>query len=103
MKKITKQEVIDFIKSQPNDREVNMQGSNSDHECGCVMVHYGKDVLNMGNVSCGYYDFISFSEDGSGHSVDATLEESIDSIVGDSVWRQKGEITYGEVKELMGL
>jgi hypothetical protein len=103
MKNVTKQEVIDFIKSQPDDREVDMQQSNSDYKCGCVMVHYAQDVLNKKDVSCGYYDFISFFEDGSGHSVDATLEESIDRIVGKVVWEKEPKTTYGRIKELMGL
>lgn len=101
-KKVSKQELVDFIKSQDDAREVYMRGSNSDYECGCVMVHYAQDVLNVKNVSCGFYDFISI-EPSKDVEVVATLEESIDTTVGDEIWYSSRKITYGEIKKIMGL
>lgn len=102
MKKVSKQELVDFIKSQDDAREVNMQDCNSGYECGCVMVHYAQDVLNKNDISCGYYDIIVLENDHESEIV-ATLEESINNIVGDKVWYTKGKMTYGEIKEIMGL
>ena len=43
---VTKQEIIDFVFAQPDDRPVNMRESRiNKEECGCVMVHYWSEVL----------------------------------------------------------
>lgn len=54
---ITSQEILDFISKQPDDRPINFRENYSDESCGCVMIHYGKDVLKMGDFSCGYDTF----------------------------------------------
>lgn len=45
MEMLTKQQIYDFVNSQPDDREVNMFHYHFEQKCGCVMVHYAKDVL----------------------------------------------------------
>jgi len=44
---IKRQDIINFIKSQPSDRKVDMNEYKSKTTCGCVMVHYGKEVLDI--------------------------------------------------------
>ena len=44
MKTFEKQEVIDFIMSQPDDRQVNMlQGYNDSFCVGCLLVQFGRE------------------------------------------------------------
>jgi hypothetical protein len=38
---VTKQEMIDFINSQPDDRMVNFNEVHKESFCGCIMVQYG--------------------------------------------------------------
>lgn len=47
MKTITDQEIVDFIKAQPDDRPVRMGQCESSNSCGCIMVHYGREVLHI--------------------------------------------------------
>jgi hypothetical protein len=37
----------DFINSQPDDRLLNMDQPHSNESCGCILVHYGKEVLQL--------------------------------------------------------
>lgn len=58
MTTVTKKQIIDFINSQPADRPVDMFNPNSNDRCGCVMVHYGREILNIEeNFTCGYYQW----------------------------------------------
>lgn len=43
--KVTKQDIVDFIRKQPDDRKVSMNQTKYDDKCGCVMVQYGKEVI----------------------------------------------------------
>lgn len=47
MKTVTKQELRDFIFAQDDDREVKMNESDTNCECGCIMVHFGKEQLRI--------------------------------------------------------
>ena len=40
MKLIKIEEFLEWVKSQPDDREVNLRDSHSTDQCGCVMIHY---------------------------------------------------------------
>ena len=56
MTNITKQDMIDFILSQPDGRKVDMAKSRAENKrlCGCVMVQYADETLNhKGRVECG--------------------------------------------------
>lgn len=41
MTTVTRQEFIDWIMAQPDDKMVNMRDCVVNDECGCVMVQYG--------------------------------------------------------------
>lgn len=91
MKIITKQEIIDFIKSQPDDRPVNMRQMVSTDSCGCFMVHYGKEVLEIKRpFFCGFQDFFN---------THYSLEESIFDIVKYNTIGASEFKTYGEFKK----
>ena len=47
MKKVTTQEIVDFIFAQPRDRKVEMKEASSCDSCGCLMVQYGKEELKI--------------------------------------------------------
>jgi len=56
MKNITKQEMLDFILSQPDEKKVDMLNPRVGNKkvCGCVMVQYAYEKLNhKGYVECG--------------------------------------------------
>lgn len=44
---ITKAQIVDFINKQPTYRLVSMSQNSTAHPIGCVMVHYGKEILNI--------------------------------------------------------
>lgn len=53
MRIVTKQELIDFVDAQPDDRPVDFNQFYSIEDCGCLMVHFGKEVLKLkGRFSC---------------------------------------------------
>lgn len=53
MRTVTKQELIDFVDAQPDDRPVDFNQFYSIEDCGCLMVHFGKEVLKLkGRFSC---------------------------------------------------
>ena len=53
---ITTKEIYDFINNQPPKRKINFKQSFSWDSCGCLMVHYGKEVLKIHQeFSCGEY------------------------------------------------
>lgn len=56
---ITREELEDFIMAQSPDRPVNMDEYTSNYECGCVMVHYGKELLGFDDFKCMSYGFYS--------------------------------------------
>lgn len=47
MRIVTKQELIDFVDAQPDDRPIDFQQFYSTEDCGCLMIHFGKEVLNL--------------------------------------------------------
>ncbi len=67
---LTKQQVIDFINSQPDDREVNMNQNDSEDSCGCLLIHlarqYYPDYKERFSASYTFVspDTISSEEDG---------------------------------------
>ena len=51
--KVSKQEFLDFIMAQPPDREYDYDESTDvGTTCGCPMVQYGKEKLNIYNFQC---------------------------------------------------
>jgi hypothetical protein len=101
IKNITEQEIIDFIKSQPDDRAVDFADNLSHDKCGCVMVHYGRDILNLKDFACSFTNIGTFTHQGE-EVPQASLEKNIREIVGLETWRRLPD-TYGELKQLMGL
>lgn len=101
IKTITEQEIIDFIKSQPDDRKLNLVDNYSGDPCGCVMVQYGKDVLKIQeNFAC-CYRYITLVVGQEEQHV-ASLDKHIVDIIGKANWNSLPD-TYGELKGLMGL
>lgn len=47
IRKVTKQEIVEFIMAQPAERPLNMFESLSSDICGCPMVHFGREVLHI--------------------------------------------------------
>lgn len=58
------QEFLDFIFSQPREREINMAENvvTNDSDCGCMMVHFARNKGLTGGIHAGYYS-ISLAED----------------------------------------
>lgn len=51
---VTKEQFFNFIKSQPDDKELNFNQFTQYSPCGCPMIHYSREVFkeNDLNVSC---------------------------------------------------
>jgi hypothetical protein len=100
IKKITEQQIIDYIKEQPEDRKVNMNEPMSSAKCGCVMVHYAKDKIKAfadRPITCGFDTFTSITKKGRESNRD--LERSICVIIPWSEWDTIE--TYGDIQELL--
>jgi hypothetical protein len=54
MKKITFEELRNYIISQDDGRPVNMLHNHWSDSCGCVMMHYAADVLTVEKPCAGY-------------------------------------------------
>lgn len=50
---ISEQELIDFIKSQPDDRKIDMGDNRSNDPCGCLMVQYMWNIGETRKFGCG--------------------------------------------------
>lgn len=49
---VTKQQLLDFVNTQSDDRPIDFNQNESFEECGCLMVHYGKEVLCKSLFTC---------------------------------------------------
>jgi hypothetical protein len=91
MKIVTAAQLLEFIKMQPDDRKVDLFDNTSNDKCGCIMVHYGKDILGIRkHFECGASSWFDFD------STLAELDTCIDDIIGIELMGFQG--TYGELK-----
>ena len=58
----TKEKFIDFVLAQPDDRPISMADIASNEDCGCVMVHFGKEVLGLKDFAC-HFDYWYYHSD----------------------------------------
>jgi len=96
MTTVTRQQIIDFVRAQPNDRPVNMdENSNNETGCGCVMIHYGREILKLSQndfEGCGCTVWEGFNGD-----ILAKIEnrERIEKILSVKLYFRG---TYGDIK-----
>lgn len=50
MIKVTQEEIYDFVRSQPDDKLVDMRQNYYNDSCGCLMVQYGKSRVGYSMV-----------------------------------------------------
>jgi hypothetical protein len=96
MKTITKQELIDYINSQPDDKRVDMRQCSVLGNCGCVMVQYSKEILNITDPFwCGYHVIYvnNFPEYALG------ADDNIDDIIDGDHWDEIE--TYADVRKFL--
>jgi len=43
---VTKEQFFNFIKAQPDDRELRFSESSTNQPCGCPMIHYAKEFFD---------------------------------------------------------
>jgi hypothetical protein len=90
-----KEDLINFIKSQPDDREVDMETNWADKDrCGCLLVHFYRHVTGRNEmVSCGWCEVFETG-------VSAIVEiPGVSSLIQRLV--EENCETYGEVKDLL--
>ena len=92
MRLISDKEFIDFIFSQPKEKEVKMKEHYSKDPCGCLMVQYGR-TFTQENFYCGF-SFMAI--EGSSQDL-ATLNRSIFEYT--SI--DKPPKNYGEAQEFL--
>jgi len=95
---VTRQQIIDFVNAQPDERPVDMRECiNSEPFCGCVMIHYGREVLKLFSskdfFGCGVAQWIV--EDGLAPYIHIENYESIGDILNISF---DFEGNYGQIK-----
>lgn len=66
MKTVIFKDFVEWVMKQPEDRPVDMSEIHNHSECGCLMVQYGKEVLNLEcPFRCGYDNWTTNFEEGS--------------------------------------
>lgn len=50
---ITNKQFLEFIRAQPADRPLDFMHNRTEHDCGCPMVHLGREVLGLDKFACG--------------------------------------------------
>jgi len=93
-KVVTKQEIVDYVFSQPREREVKMKENFSKEGCGCVMVQYGKERLGMKNFECGFASW------NSKYNEETKAEIEFGTGVGFLGVNFYEEYTYGEIQKI---
>lgn len=93
MSKVTKEDLVNFINRQPDDRPINFKENKSSDTCGCLMVHYAKS-LGYDNFSCGIF---TISSDDDYKSL-LTLTRLASSIICENIHSDEIK-TYKELKE----
>ena len=67
MKLISKKEFIDWILSQPDEREVDMGAciniGDLKHRCGCVMLQYFTEKMPHEVMHCSYREFTAYDDE----------------------------------------
>jgi uncharacterized radical SAM superfamily Fe-S cluster-containing enzyme len=103
METISIKDFAAFIESQPDERKINMHefdpkffpGRNI---CGCVMVHYGREILKIKeDFACGNTDFYIVYGDEA--KIIAKLPFGIVSIVGSATNYQQAKERLRNLKE----
>lgn len=98
---VTKQEIVDFINGQPQSRPVDMRENFFDEPCGCVMVHYGKEMLKFDKFGCGYKTWHPLD---SFEKIAEISDSTITGILGDyhRALRQNISMnTYGDLQKIL--
>lgn len=79
---VNKEQFKEFIFAQDDNARIDMIESNSNYGCGCIMVQFGKQKLNLTDFICGYSDFTNFdSGTGKPTEISARLEDELDNFI----------------------
>lgn len=103
--KLTKQQVIDFINSQPDERPIDFTEPNySPGDCGCLLVHLNQNVTSnyTDSIHCSFSDASNYEKNWwvkTEVSVDCFLKENSRSLMEGGA----GIKNYGELKKLTHL
>lgn len=89
---VTKKDLLKFIEAQPDERRIEMKEFSDVCSCGCVMVHYGREVLKKNGFGCSNLYF--YPDDAT--SISCQLEGRITSLLPVNL---KESLTYGELKK----
>ncbi len=91
MKKITFEELQNYIIAQDDDRLVNMTHNHWSDSCGCVMMHYATDVLTIEKPCAGYASIYDENENEVGQ-----LSFNMNDLINDAFACEARN--YGELK-----
>jgi hypothetical protein len=89
---IKKQDIVNWVFKQPDDREVRFDEPGGASECGCVMVQYARDA-KIDFFSCGVRTWER--KDGTFVSLDRGTYSAFRPSY------QKWAFTYGEIKDFL--
>ena len=91
---VTKQQMIDYIFAQPDERRVNFSQNYFHNDCGCVMVHYGKDN-GVKFHGCGFQAWEGFRG-----GKQLQLEDDV-TFMSFCPKGESDQYTYGDIKEFL--
>lgn len=83
---ISCEDFIKFIMEEEPDKKIAMKQMDSSNKCGCIMVHYGKEMLHLDNFMAGCMTI------GANHRLEKPLNSFIPVDYEET-------ITYGQLQE----
>ena len=104
----TVKEMIEFIKAQPDDREIRMDQNVDDGSCvGCLMVHFAREK-GLKRTECAFKEWFvidrqNFKTTKVMKLTDGSIDTFIPQVIASEGWIPTFpiSITYGQVKEFL--
>lgn len=104
MKIVTHQEIINWVNTQPANRPVTMMENYSRCPIGCVMVQYGKEVLEEKSFGCGFFCWEKDNRDGIRFATiekDTNIYDVLSPLDMSAQYKIRGAKTFGEIQQLI--
>lgn len=97
--KVSKEDIVSWVKKQPDDRKIDMYQNHSNDPCGCLMVQYGKEKFpEVKFEGVGTFSWSSFHRYDGSVIKHAVMDTPINIMLGEN-WSRPS--TFKELKALL--
>lgn len=97
---VTKNEFFNFIKSQPDDKELDFNQFAISTSCGCPMIHYAREILQEHNLNASDADWYGINSKTHKYGTHFKFENGF-SLASFMPYNYQSRITYGELKQYL--